>query len=150
MSHVAVVEVSIKSLGDLARACKALGLEYDRKARKWAWYGVFIGDYNRQDAAVKHGIATSRYGTSDAGVIKVPGATYSIGVYQIPGQPGKYTLVYDNWHGGHGIENVLGAGLPKLRQEYAAQVSRRKMQAAGFQVQRRLLDNGQIKLVCRR
>jgi len=150
VSHVAVVDVEIKSLDDLAKACKALGLEYDREATKWVWFGSWYNDFSRADAAFKHGIAPERYGKADAGVIKIPGATYSIGVYAISGQPGKYTLVYDNWQGGKGIEKVLGAGLPKLRQEYAAQVSQRKMQQAGFQVQRRKLDNGQIKLVCRR
>lgn len=129
MSHVINIELEIKDLDALEAACKALGLTYERETTKWRWYGKWMNDYSGKNAAYKNKIDTNRYGTADAGVIKVPGATYDIGVYKVEN---GYALVYDNWQHGQGIETTLGVGTPDLNKQYGAQVALKRLRKMGF------------------
>jgi len=148
MSHVAKVELKVTDLDDLAAACADVGCTFDRDATEWEWYGEWEQDYDSEDAAFRHGIAPERYGTSDAGVIRVPGASYEIGVYRLP--DGTFGLVYDNFNKGRGIETHLGAGLPRLRQTYADRRTAKsfmELRAKGYTVQRRELEDGSVQYV---
>jgi hypothetical protein len=129
MSHVVNIQLEIKDLEALEAACKALGLTYDRTANKWRWYGKWMNDYSGKDAAYKHGIEPSRYGTADAGVIRVPGTSYDVGVYKTKD---GYALIYDNWQSGGGIEKVLGVGTPDLNKQYGAQVALKRLKKMGW------------------
>jgi len=157
MSHVARVELEIKDLQALRAACKQLGLTYDEKATSWKWWMTDYPNWVTEENQTE-GIPRSRYGTSDAGVITVPGARWSIGVYKDPAKPGCYVPIYDAYeHGGDlrgrglGIEDKLGAGLQKLKQEYGITISTKVMQAKGFQVFRNLVNvkgKQQVQLRC--
>ena len=143
MSHVCLIDVRVKNRGDLAAACKALGLEWLPHETRWAWFGRWLDDFHGDRAAHKHGVQPEEYGTADAGVIRVPGAQYDIGVYR---RGGIYLLVYDSWEGGRGIEARLGAGLTKLRQAYSEAVSTRHLRMQGFAVRRQVTADGRILL----
>jgi len=147
LSHVALIDLTVDSLDTLAKACEAMGFTFDRQATKWAWYGRWVNDYHADQAAYKQGIPVERYGTSDAGVIRVPGAQYEVGVYQAPGQPGRYRLVYDNFSEGKGLHAKCGPGLGLLKQRYAAERSKKVMRRAGWRVAEKKQDDGQLRLV---
>jgi hypothetical protein len=127
-----------------------MGFTFDREGTNWKWYGRWVGDYNVKDAAYNQGIAVERYGTSDAGVIRVPGAAYEVGVYKSPNEPGKYRLVYDNFSAGKGLHDRCGPGLGLLKQRYAAERSKKEMKKAGWRVREQKQDDGQLRLVCTR
>lgn len=134
MSHVVKVELEVTDLQALEAGCKALGLTLDRANLNWNWYGRWMNDYGAEDAAYVHGIKPDRYGKADTAVIRVPGAQYDIGVYKVPGQEGKYCLIYDYWNGGYGIENKLGKALPDLNKAYGAEVYKKWAKGKGLQV----------------
>lgn len=119
MSHVAIGKLKIYDLASLIAACKQLGLEFCEGQSTWRWYGKWVKDYSKDDAAFKHGVKPEDYGKNAAHAIKVPGATYDIGVYKMTDAEGKtyYAPVHDNYREGHGIEKVCGKGLSKLQDE---------------------------------
>jgi len=124
-----------------------MGLEYDRDASRWRWYDSWQDDYSRADAAYLNGIPVDRYGTSDAGVIRVSGASYDIGIYKHPSKPGVFVPVYDNWNNGMGLETACGPGLGKLKQQYATQVTKRQLSRQGFRVVQQQVPGGKVRLV---
>ena len=134
MSHVVKVELEVRDLQALEAACASLGINFDRTAKEWRWFGSWMNDYNGEDAAFTHGIKPDRYGKADAGVIRVPGCGYDIGIYAVPGKEGTYCLIYDFYAGGHGIEKALGKALPDLNKAYGAEVFKKQMKAKGLQV----------------
>ena len=85
-------------------------------------------------------------------MIRIPGATWDVGVYKSPDGNG-FKLVYDNFACGHGIEERAGAGLAKLTQRYATEVSKKQLFNAGFKRIREVphpLGEGRIRLVATR
>ena len=134
MSHIAKVELQVMDLAALQEAAEKLGGEYLPNEKSWRWYGRFMNDYSGQDAAYRHGIKPERYGTADAGIIRFAKATYDIGVYRVPGEDGKYCLVFDNWQNGQGLETICGKNLAGLKERYGATVSTKMLVAKGFKV----------------
>ena len=134
MSHVVKVELVITDLDALEKACSALGLTYDKTENTWRWYGTWVNDYSKGDAAYVHGITPDRYGKADAGIVRVPGCGWDIGVYKVPGKENTWCLIYDFYAGGHGIEKALGKALPDLNKAYGAEVFKKQMKAKGLQV----------------
>ena len=56
MSHVALVDVIIKDLDAVELACEDLGvLELIRNQPRFNWYGRWVNDYGKEDAAYRHG-----------------------------------------------------------------------------------------------
>jgi hypothetical protein len=133
MSHIAKCELDVISLDDLAVACEAMGLTYEREATAWkSWYAD--NPNWKETERYQEVIGRERFGTSDAGVIRVPGANYDIGVYKLPGQPGKHCLIYDQFSDGGGIEKTCGAGLVALKERYGAVVATKQLKKRGFAV----------------
>ncbi len=89
MSHIARIELEIYSLEELRRACKQLGLTFCEGQQTYEWYGRWVGD-----AELPEGLSVDDLGKCDH-AIKVPGATYEIGIKKIGS---KYQLLYDYWH----------------------------------------------------
>lgn len=146
MSHVIGVNLVISSLTALERACKELGITFMRNQQTHRWYGSWVNDYNRSDAAYKNiGIDPKNYGHCEH-AIRVPGADYEIGVYKNPKGAG-FVLGFDNYASGQVIAQTLGKGLEKLKQAYAVATAELQAKAAGWMTQRTKLPNGSIKLV---
>lgn len=135
LSHVAAVLAEIDNLDALEAACKELGLTFVHGQKTFKWFGEWVGDYNAQDAAFKHGIDPKDYGKC-AHAIKVPGSTYEIGVKQMPN--GKYKLVYDFYGTGRKIVNTLGKGCEKLVQHYGLNRATLLGRAKGLITQRKV------------
>jgi hypothetical protein len=147
MSHVATVEIEIKDLDALAKACEACGLEFVRDQTTFKWFGSWVKDYHAEDAAYKNGFKPEDYGKC-LHAIRVPGKAdaYEIGVARR--QDGKLGLLFDFWAGGKGLIDKCGQNAGKLTQEYAAQVAMKKAKLQGFSVQRKQLQDGRVQLVC--
>ena len=148
MSHVADCDFVIADVDACAEAARALGGELVRDQKTHAWYGRFLNDWDDGRAAVNRRDPAS-FGKCDH-AIKFPGIRYEVGLCREI--DGSYTPVYDQFgnhgeHDGQKLEQLLGgAGLPKLKNEYAAQVTTRMMQRKGFRVTRTTNDAGAIVL----
>lgn len=126
MSHIATVELEIKSLSALGAAIEALGGQLHLDQKKYQSYY----DQKACDAVITH-----------------PEAKYSVGV--IAQEDGTYRLAFDSWSTG-GLVKVFGKALAGIKQRYASVVARQKMQQSGFRVQETQQQDGTLQLVCTR
>lgn len=146
MSHVATVDVQITNLDDLRAACQRLGLEFVEGQQTYRWYGRHVGDY-----PLPEGFAASDLGKCEH-AIRIPGnaSAYEVGVVRRrDGKPG-WSLMWDFYAGGYGLEKFVGNDCGLLRQSYATVAAVRTARQQGFQVQERTLASGEIKLVLSR
>jgi len=134
MSHISRIDIKIKDLAALKTACQECGFEFVENQLTYKWYGTFVGD-----TPMLEGLTEADLGKCDH-AIKVPGASYEIGVKQMDG--GHYELLFDYWRSG-GLE-----GKPdKLLQPYAIAATRRAVKANRYRIYREnKLDNGAVEL----
>ena len=138
MSHVAKIELEIKSLEALIQACRRLGFEFVRDQKTYQWYGRWMGDY-----PLPEGITTDQLGACDH-AIKVPGCTYEIGVVK---RNSSYTLLWDSWETALRLKIGLDAGV--LRQAYTVEAVRQDAKLKGYRVIEKKTDKA-IRLVLSR
>lgn len=114
MSHIVKVNVEIKNLQALKKAAEAIGLEFREGQQKYKWYGRSVGDY-----PLPEGITVDMLGKCDH-ALSIPGnsGAYEIGV--VDQGNGSYGLLWDFWHGGFGLQALVGDGCSKLTEEYTA------------------------------
>ncbi len=137
MSHVATIELQIKDLDALERACKTLGLELVRGQESYRWYGHHVGDY-----PLPAGFSAADLGKCNH-AIRIPGvSSYEVGVVQ---RGDSYTLLWD-FYGSQGrlMQDHIGASGIKLQDQYAAQVSISQLQSEGYSVNTWTNDQGEI------
>ena len=129
MSHVADVQLEIKDLNALKAAVESLGATFVEGQQTFKWFGMFMNDWNSNRAA------SNRHDAKNFGkcvhVIKVEGVEYEIGVAKTAD---GYSLLYDSWGPGRGLEKKFGVGMPKLKQSYSTEVSRRELKRKGYRV----------------
>lgn len=175
MSHVATIEIEITNLQDLQVACEELGLEFIEGQQTYRWYGEHIGDFalpagfeesdlGRCDHAIKLTDAAEmtsidkrreEFLKSCAEVNHVPSADtlaivcqrpYEIGVARRrDGKPG-WTLLWDFFQGGYGLQDVIGENANRLKQAIATAASIRTMKMQGFRCERKQLPSGAVQL----
>lgn len=146
MSHIATVDLHITDLAALKPACETLGLEFREGQTSFRWYGRTVGDY-----PLPAGFTASEMGECEHAIrIKDNTAAYEVGVVRRrDGKPG-FVLMYDNWRGGFGLEDVIGRSAGKLKQQYAAQVAASQARKQGYRVSQSLQTDGSLRLVCTR
>lgn len=130
MSHVAQIETEVRDLEALKSACRRLGLEFVAGQRTYRWYGRSVGDY-----PLPEGFSEKDLGKCDH-AIRVPGndRAYEVGVVKRKdGRPG-WTLLWDFWQGGYGLQEKVGEGAGRLKQAYALEAARKAAQRAGHRV----------------
>lgn len=130
MSHIATVDLDIKDMDALKKACEQLGLELVEGKKTYKWYGTSVGDY-----PLPAGFSKEDLGKCDH-VIRIPGnsTAYEIGVVaKRDGTPG-YQLMWDFWQGGYGMEKIAGKNGNNIRQQYAAQVAMKELRRNGYRV----------------
>ena|SRR3990167_160019 len=145
MSHVVEIDVQIKDLDALAAAAKRLGLQLVLGQKTYRWYGRWVGDH-----PLPKGITQEELGKCEHALTQ-PGnqAGYEVGV--VKRKDGKgYTLLWDFWSGGYGLQAKIGDGAQKLRQRYAAEVSIKNARRQGFSVKETVGQDGRIRLVCQK
>jgi hypothetical protein len=132
MSHVAKIELEIKDLDALAKAAASLGLELVRGQKNYRWYGRHVGDYPLPQGFTREDLGSCEH------AIRVPGSdrAYEIGVVQRRDGKAGYTLLWDFWQGGYGLQAKVGSDGQKLRQAYTTEAAVANYTRKGFRVQR--------------
>jgi hypothetical protein len=138
MSHIAKIELEIKSLDALIKACQRLGFEFVRDQKKYTWYGRWVGDY-----PLPEGIAKDQLGTCDH-AIKIPGCTYEIGVVK---RNSSYTLLWYSWESALRLKIGQDAGV--IKQAYTVEAVRQDALLKGYRVTEKKTDKA-IRLVLSR
>lgn len=135
MSHVATIDLEIKDLAALQRAAEALGLEFRQNQKRYKWFGVSVGDFPLPEGFTAAELGHCEHALS---VKDNPGA-YEIGVVKRrDGKPG-YTLLWDFYAGGYGLEEKVGKNAGKLKQRYQIEIFRRQMAKKGMHVNERIV-----------
>lgn len=121
MSHISTIELEIRDLDTLERACGFMGLQLVRNRKRFRWYqGEGFCDH----------------------VIEVPGAEYDIGVVS---SGSGYGLQWDDWRSG-GLEQRLGKGAGKLKQAYALERVRSEARRRNMRIKQQVTDD-RVQLV---
>lgn len=143
MSHVATVEIEVKDLLALDDACKRLGLELVKGQETYRWFGEYVGGHPLPD-----GFTAENLGVCDH-AIRLPDNpdAYEIGVVRNRSGKAGYSLLWDFWEGGFGLEDIVGEDCSKLKQAYAACAATRQAIVSGFRVQEQTQEDGSIRLV---
>ena len=144
MSHVVSIKTEFTDLAALKAACAELGLTFHEGQKTIRWFGRWVNDYSREDAAYKLGIKPELYGTCDHAV-SVPGCNYDIGFIKNP-QTGGYRLYFDFWGEGKKIQQALGVNGQKLLQYYNAHKTTAWAKMKGYCVTRTAQPNGNLTL----
>lgn len=130
MSHVAEIDVFIKDLEALDKACQAMGLELVRGQKTYKWYGHSVGDYPLPQGFTEKDLGKCSH------AIRIPGnrEAYEVGVVERrDGRPG-YQLLWDFWAGGHGMVEKMGDQGCHLKKEYATQLAVKHYRRQGYRV----------------
>ena len=118
MSHVVGIELRVRSLDALERAINEFPeLEFRRGQQAFKWYGMWMNDYDKQDAAYKLGIKPEDYGKCHH-AIRMRGNrdAYEIGVVQRADGDG-FILVFDFFCQDDNITRICGGqDLRQLKQ----------------------------------
>lgn len=151
MSHVAKVNIEVKSLDALRKAAKNLGLEWKENQTTYKWYGKWVNDYGKEDAAYHHGIKPEDYGKNAVHAISVPGndSAYEIGVVRRTDSDGNplegYTLVWDFFANGYGMMDYVGdKGCGKLVAQYSREVMLEQAALQGYAASETIDEHGNI------
>jgi hypothetical protein len=136
MSHVSKIELQINDLETLKAACKRMGLEFVPDQLNYSWYGKHIGDYPLPEGFTLDDLGKCHH------AIKVPGASYEIGVVK---RNARYFLLWDFYSVG-GLESRLGKGASKLRQAYAVERVHKEARRKGYRIQENRTENS-IQLI---
>ena len=117
MSHISKIELEVKDLGTLKQACSRLGLRFVENQKTFKWYG-------QEDGRCDH-------------TIRVPGATYEIGVVK---SGDLYELRCDYWESA--IGKAIGQNGGLLKQAYAIERTRTEARRKGYSVIEKTTDTG--------
>ncbi|WP_028550821.1 DUF1257 domain-containing protein [Paenibacillus sp. UNC451MF] len=123
MSHFTKMKTEIRDIQALEFACRELGLD-------------LLKDYPARGYTGK--LLSADY------VIKLKGP-YDIALSL--GRTNTYTLTTD-WYNGH-VEKEVGKRAERLLQHYAVHAATLAARKQGYAVERRQMEDGSIKLICR-
>ena len=142
MSHVSEIDIVIKSLDAVRAACERLGWQFVERQTTYKWYGRWVGD-----SPLPKNTKIEDLGKCDH-AIKVPGASYEVGVVEMP--DGTYALRYDLWSSG-GLDAKLGKNAGFLKQAYSIEAAKIAARRKGFSCYEQVQEDGKtIELVMRR
>lgn len=148
MSHVATVEVEIKNLDWLEKACRKIGLEFVRGQDTYRWFGKHVGDYPLPEGFTKNELGHCEH------AIRLPvtagphaKTAYEIGIVKSrDGKPG-WSMLWDFFGGGMGLRDAVGDNCSKLVQAYTTVAARETAIRQGMRVTEQQLADGSIRLV---
>jgi hypothetical protein len=104
MSHVESIKLNITDLDALEAACKSIGLELSRGQKTYRWWGHSVGDY-----PIPAGFTANDLGKCEH-AIRIPNnnSAYEIGVVKNRDGRDGYTLLWDFYAGGKGMQSMVG------------------------------------------
>lgn len=142
MSHVATIELEIKSLDALEEAAKRIGLELRRGQKTYKWWG-HVGDF-----PIPNGFTEEDLGKCEHALIQTkPGEHnfgYEIGVCRRRDGRDGFTLLWDFVD--DSLVKVIGEDGNKLKQAYSTVMAIRQARQMGFQVSEHQQANGIVRL----
>lgn len=139
MSHIAEIEIEIKDLECLKKASQKLGLNFIENKATYKWYGRSVGDY-----PLPKGFEQADLGKCDHALsIANPkdNRAYEVGIVKNKDGSQGYTLLWDFWNGGYGLEKLIGKNGVELKKEYSAQVAEKQIRRMGFRPIRTVENN---------
>jgi hypothetical protein len=137
--------------GTLAAALAELGMELIVDKKEFKWYGSWVKDYNKADAAYRQGIDPSTYGHCEH-VIRPKGAAandYEIGLAKNPNGAGLVPVL-DFFGSGNKLRELVGPQGQHLATAYNKAAIRHEAKLSGYAVTEEKLPSGKIKLVATR
>lgn len=146
MSHVTEIDLEIRDLDALKKACEMLGLEFREGQKTYRWFGTHVGDYPLPKGFTKeemghceHAIAIKNGNGASNGQLP-----YEVGV--VTRRDGKqgYTLLWDFYCGGFGLQAKIGENGHALTDSYSAALSVQKLRRQGFRIQQTKTPQGKI------
>ena len=136
MSHVAKLEIEVKDLDALRKAAETLGLELRQDQKTYKWWGYSVGDYPLPEGFKEKDLGKCDHALS----LKDNPNAYEVGVVKNKdGRPG-YTLLWDFYGGGYGLQKAIGKDGNFLKQQYAKEVAKKKI-PFGFKVTEKVVNN---------
>lgn len=109
MSHVTTIQLEERwDLPTLKQMCRDQGWVWQEGQRTYRWYGQFMGDYPLPEGFTKNDLGRCDH------AIKIPGASYEIGVVK---KAGEWKLLWDFWESG-GLPRKLGRHAGLLKRSY--------------------------------
>lgn len=130
MSHIARIELEVKDITSLERACQRVGATLVRDVKQYIWYAG-------QKKACDH-------------VIRIPGCSYEVGVIRSGDQTNpSYRLEADFWSSG-GLAQKLGPDAGKLKQAYGVELAKKMYEAQGFMLNVETKENGDLVVTASR
>ena len=141
MSHITRINLVVKNLGALKLAAQSLGLEFAEGQLSYKWFGRFVGD-----SKLPAGVEIKDLGRCSH-ALRIPNnnTAYEVGVWQ--NQDGTFSLRYDFWQGGYGLEAAIGKNALKLVQAYAEAAATQQIAEQGDDLfYREVLPDGRIVL----
>jgi hypothetical protein len=153
MSHVVaykniVYPESCIQDGTLARALDELGMELIVGKKTFNWYGRWLDDYQREDAAFRQGVDPSQYGKCEH-AIRIKGARptdYEIGLVRTADGTG-FIPVLDFFGSGNKLREFVGDKGQHLGTAYNKAAIYQEAQVNGYAMTEETLDSGKIRLV---
>jgi hypothetical protein len=139
VSHIVTIETKLHDLGAIRAACSRLGFTFVEGQQSYKWYGEWVGDTPMPEGMSKADLGKCNH------AIRVPGASYEVGVVQHPS--GAYTLAWDWWGDGGLLPHMGDQKAGRFMQAYGIEVARRAATRAGHTIRgERVLADGTIRL----
>lgn len=141
MSHVASIETQIFDLAALASCCAEMGLTFKEGQRKYAWFGIHMGDYPLPKGMKAEDLGNCQH------AIGVPTTKWEIGLVLDPAT-GGYSLLFD-FFGPQGAPIVAAIGKKgeKLLQRYGVVKATMEAEKKGYAAARSEKEDGSIELL---
>lgn len=113
MSHVSKIELEIKDLHALKKACERLEIEFVENQRTYKWYGRLI-----DKDSIPVGMNEQMLGKCEHAIhVKQSNLGYEVGVVK---QNDHYIIVADYWDAG--LKRTIGNNGCLLKQAYTAEL----------------------------
>lgn len=141
MSHVVDMNLPITDLDLLIKAAEDVGLEVRQKT-EFKWYGTHVGDYPLPVGFAKEDMGKCEFALG----VKGNADAYEIGVVKRrDGQPG-YTMLWDFFAKGYGLEDKIGKDGGLLKQAYSTRTQIKEAIRNGYRVKQTKDEEGNIVL----
>jgi hypothetical protein len=156
MSHIVTINIQMRELEAIKRACARLGWTFKENQKTYNWFGdwvddspvprgLFASEQEYQAVLAMDRTERKQHMNNVLGkcehAISVPGCQYEIGLIK---HGSGYTPIWD-WYE-IDLHNALGSNADPLKQAYAVERAKIEAQRSGYRVHEKLLPSGAVHL----